>query len=41
MSISTSVPGVKLNYRIYQATTEDPEYPAQLVQVDYKRDEEF
>ncbi|CDW78329.1 UNKNOWN [Stylonychia lemnae] len=39
--ISTTVPGLRLNYRAYYATSEDPEYPAQLIQVDYSKDEEY
>eukprot|EP00347_Sterkiella_histriomuscorum_P005376 403356849 len=34
-------PGLRLNYRVYYATSEDPEYPAQLIQIDYSKDEEY
>jgi len=39
--VSTTVPGLRLNYRVYYASSEDPEFPAQLIQIDYTKNEEY
>ena len=40
-SISSTVTGVRVNYNVYYATSEDPEYSASNIQIDFGKSEEF